>query len=88
MTLRSIIKGTGSALPARRVDNAELCETVDTSDEWIVERTGIRSRYIAADHETTASLATDAARRALEAAGIEPSDVGMVVHPQATPDQS
>ena len=88
MTLRSIIKGTGSALPARRVDNAELCETVDTSDEWIVERTGIRSRYIAADHETTASLATDAARRALEAAGIEASDIGLIVLATATPDQT
>ena len=88
MTLRSIIKGTGSALPARRVDNAELCETVDTSDEWIVERTGIRSRYIAGDGETTASLATDAARRALEAAGIEPSDIGLIVLATATPDQT
>ena len=62
MTVRSVIKGVGSALPARRVSNAELAETVETSDQWIVERTGIKSRYLAADHETTASLATDAAR--------------------------
>ena len=54
MTLRSVIKGVGSALPKRRVDNAELAAQVDTSDEWIVERTGIRSRYIAGDGETTA----------------------------------
>ena len=88
MTLRSVVKGTGSALPKRRVDNQELAAQVDTSDEWIVERTGIRSRYIAADHETTASLATDAARRALEAAGIEASDIGLIVLATATPDQT
>ncbi|MGI8931675.1 MAG: beta-ketoacyl-ACP synthase III, partial [Sphingomicrobium sp.] len=88
MTLRSVIKGTGSALPARRVDNIELCETVDTSDQWIVERTGIRSRYIAADHETTATLATDAARRAIEAAGLKPADIDLIVLATATPDQT
>ena len=88
MSLRSVIKGTGSALPARRVDNAELCETVDTSDEWIVERTGIRSRYIAAPHETTATLAADAARRAIEAAGLQPSDIDLIVLATATPDQT
>ena len=88
MSLRSVIKGTGSALPARRVDNAELCETVDTSDEWIVERTGIRSRYLAASHETTATLAADAARRAIEAAGLQPSDIDLIVLATATPDQT
>ena len=88
MSLRSVIKGTGSALPARRVDNAELCETVDTSDEWIVERTGIRSRYLAAPHETTATLAADAARRAIEAAGLQPSDIDLIVLATATPDQT
>ena len=88
MNLRSVIKGTGSALPARRVDNAELCETVDTSDEWIVERTGIRSRYLAAPHETTATLAADAARRAIEAAGLQPSDIDLIVLATATPDQT
>ena len=60
-------------LPERRVDNAELAEQVDTSDEWIVERTGIRSRYVAADGETTATLAVEARRKALEAAGISPT---------------
>ena len=88
MTLRAVIKGTGSALPARRVDNAELCETVDTTDQWIVERTGIRSRYIAGEGETTASLATDAARRALAAAGISATDIGLIVLATATPDQT
>ena len=88
MSLRSVIKGTGSALPARRVDNAELCETVDTSDEWIVERTGIRSRYLAAPHETTATLAADAARRAITAAGLQPSDIDLIILATATPDQT
>ncbi len=67
---RSVLLGTGSALPARVVTNAELAQTVDTSDEWIVERTGIRTRYIAGEGETTTTLATDAAKRALEAAGL------------------
>ena len=88
MSLRSVIKGTGSALPARRVDNAELCETVDTSDAWIVERTGIRSRYIADDSETTATLAADAARRAIEAAGLQPADIDLIILATATPDQT
>ncbi|WP_380872857.1 3-oxoacyl-[acyl-carrier-protein] synthase 3 [Sphingomonas sp. DBB INV C78] len=88
MTLRAVIKGSGSALPARRVSNAELAETVDTSDEWIVERTGIRFRHIAGEHETTATLATDAARRALEAAGIAATDVDLIVLATATPDQT
>ena len=88
MTIRAFIAGTGSALPKRRVTNAELAETVDTSDEWIVERTGIRSRYIAGDDETTASLAADAAREALAAAGVDPSDIGLIVLATATPDQT
>src|SRR6188508_967503 len=88
MTLRSVVKGTGSALPDRRVDNAELAEMVETSDEWIVERTGIRSRHIAADGETTATLAVEACRKALEAAGLEPEDIGLIVLATATPDQT
>jgi 3-oxoacyl-[acyl-carrier-protein] synthase-3 len=88
MTLRSVVKGTGSALPQRRVDNQELAEQVDTSDEWIVERTGIRSRYIAGDGETTATLAIEASKRALEAAGLQPSDIGLIVLATATPDQT
>src|SRR5204863_120332 len=66
MTRRSVILGVGSALPKRRVSNAELAQTVDTTDQWIVERTGIRSRYVAGDGETTATLAADASRRALD----------------------
>ena len=88
MTRRSVILGSGSALPERRMDNAELAEQVDTSDEWIVERTGIRSRYIAADGETTGTLATDAARAALDAAGVEARDIGLIVLATATPDQT
>lgn len=88
MTLRSVVIGTGSALPKRRVDNEELARQVDTSDQWIVERTGIRSRYIAGEGETTASLATDAARAALENAGIESAEVDLIVLATATPDQT
>ena len=88
MTRRSVIAGVGSALPKHCVTNAELAETVDTTDEWIVERTGIRSRYIADDSETTASLATDACRRALEHAGIAASEIGLIVLATATPDQT
>ena len=88
MTARSVIAGVGSALPKRRMDNAELAATVDTSDQWIVERTGIKSRYIAADGETTATLATEAARKALSHAGVAAEDVGLIVLATATPDQT
>ncbi len=88
MTRRSVIAGVGSALPKRCVTNAELAETVDTSDEWIVERTGIRSRYIAGEGETTATLATEACRRALEQAGVDASEIGLIVLATATPDQT
>ncbi len=66
---RSAIAGTGSALPVRRVSNAELARDVDTTDEWIVERTGIRFRHIAGPDETTATLARDASIAALSSAG-------------------
>ncbi len=85
---RAVIQGVGSALPARRVDNAELAQKIDTSDEWIVERTGIRSRHIAGDGETTATLATEACRRALAEAGMEASEIGLIVLATATPDQT
>ena len=88
MTLRAVITGTGAALPARRVSNAELAQTVDTSDEWIVARTGIRFRHIAGEGETTATLATEAARNALAAAGIEAGAVDLIVLATATPDQT
>lgn len=88
MTLRSVLVGTGSALPKRAVSNAELAQTVDTSDEWIVERTGIRNRYIAGEGETTSTLATEAARQALKSAGLEPADIGLIILATATPDQT
>jgi 3-oxoacyl-[acyl-carrier-protein] synthase-3 len=86
--IRSVVIGTGSALPARRVSNAELAEQVDTSDEWIVERTGIRFRHIAGEGETTATLAADACRAALTAAGVDAQDIDLIVLATATPDQT
>jgi 3-oxoacyl-[acyl-carrier-protein] synthase-3 len=88
MSRRSAIIGTGSALPPRRVTNQELAETVDTTHEWIVERTGIHARHIAGDGETTATLATEAARKALAAAGIDAKQIGLIVLATATPDQT
>jgi len=86
--MRCVIAGAGSALPKRRVTNEELAQTVDTSDAWIVERTGIRCRYIAGEGETTATLARDAALKALEQAGLNPTDIGLIVLATATPDQT
>ena len=88
MSRHATIAGTGSALPARRVTNDELAQTVDTSDEWIVERTGIRARHIAGEGETTGTLGAEAARRALEAAGIDATQVGLIILATATPDQT
>ena len=88
MPVRSVVAGVGSALPKRRVTNDELAQTVDTSDEWIVERTGIRTRYVAGEGETTATLAYNAALKALEHAGLEPRDIGLIVLATATPDQT
>jgi 3-oxoacyl-[acyl-carrier-protein] synthase-3 len=85
---RSVVTGTGSALPRTVVTNAELAKRVDTTDEWIVERTGIRQRYIAEADETTASLATGAAKAALAAAGVEAADVDLIVLATATPNQT
>jgi 3-oxoacyl-[acyl-carrier-protein] synthase III len=85
---RSTIVGTGAALPPRRVTNAELAERIDTTHEWIVERTGIEARHIAADGETTATLATEAAGKALAAAGVAPNQIGLIVLATATPDQT
>lgn len=86
--IRSVITGTGSALPANCVTNAQLAERVDTSDDWIVERTGIRQRYIADENEFTSTLATRAARAALESAGIDASEIGLIVLATATPDHT
>ena len=84
----SRVLGSGSALPDRVLTNAELATQIDTSDEWIVERTGIRQRYIAGDHESTSTLAIEAARAALEDAGIEASDIDLIVLATATPDNT
>ncbi|KTT71019.1 beta-ketoacyl-ACP synthase III [Sphingomonas sanguinis] len=86
--IRSIVTGTGSALPTRRVSNEELAQEVDTSDEWIVERTGIRFRHIAGPEETTATLAADAAKAAIAAAGLSAQDIDLIVLATATPDQT
>ena len=86
--IRSVVKGSGSALPKRVVTNEELAQTVDTSDEWIRERTGIRQRYIAGEGETTGTLATAAARAALKDAGIDPARVDLIVLATATPDRT
>jgi 3-oxoacyl-[acyl-carrier-protein] synthase III len=88
MTRRSVIVGTGAALPPRRVTNAELAERVETTHEWIVERTGIEARHIAGDGETTATLATEAARKALDSAGLDAKQIGLIVLATATPDQT
>jgi 3-oxoacyl-[acyl-carrier-protein] synthase-3 len=86
--IRSVIKGSGSALPRRVVTNEELAKTVDTSDEWIRERTGITQRYIAGEGETTSTLATAAARAALADAGVEAGSVDLIVLATATADRT
>lgn len=88
MTLRSVMVGCGAYLPARVVTNADLEKIVDTSDEWIVERTGIKARHIAAEGETTADLAENAARAALAHAELGAEDVDLIVLATATPDHT
>jgi 3-oxoacyl-[acyl-carrier-protein] synthase III len=88
MAIRSILAGVGAYLPARVVSNDELSRTVETSDEWIRERTGIRQRYIAAPHETAAFMGTAAARVALADAGAEPAEVDAIILATSTPDQA
>jgi 3-oxoacyl-[acyl-carrier-protein] synthase-3 len=88
MAIRSILAGVGAYLPARAVSNDELSRTVDTSDEWIRERTGIRQRYIAEPHETAAFMGTAAARAALNDANAEPSEVDAIILATSTPDQA
>jgi len=86
--IRSVIAGCGSALPQRVMTNADMSKIVDTSDEWIVERTGIKSRHIAGEGETTRTLGTLAARRALEHAGVAADEVDLIVLATATPDNT
>lgn len=84
--MRSVMLGVGSYLPTHVLTNAELAKRVDTSDEWIRERTGIRQRHIAADDERTSDLAIAASRKALEAAGREAKDVDLIIVATTTPD--
>jgi len=86
--MRSVVRGTGSYLPERVLTNADLAELVETSDEWIVQRTGIRERHIAAAGEVTSDLATVAAERALEDARLEPADIDLIVLATSTPDNT
>jgi len=83
-----IIKGIGSYVPERVLTNEELSKRVDTSDEWILSRTGIRERHIAADNEATSDLATKAAMAAIENAGLKPTDINLIIVATITPDMS
>ncbi|MGE5202655.1 MAG: 3-oxoacyl-ACP synthase, partial [Acidobacteriota bacterium] len=88
MLYRSQIVGCGGYLPEKIVTNAELAKRLDTSDEWIVQRTGIRQRYVAAPGELTSDLAIAAARSALRAAGMTGNDLDLIVLATATPDHT
>ena len=86
--IRSVVRGVGTALPRRIMTNAEFETLLDTSDEWIAQRTGIRQRYIAGDDETTASLGEAAARAALDNAGLTPADIDLIVLATSTPNNT
>src|SRR3546814_12100793 len=85
--IRSVVVGCGSYLPERILTNADLEKLVDTSDEWIIERTGIHQRHIAADNEKTSDLALNAARAALADAGVAVDEVDLIVLATSPPDQ-
>ena len=88
MTRRSFIRGTGGYLPEKVLTNDDLSAMLDTSDEWIRERTGIKRRHVAADGELTSDIATAAARQALEASGFDATDIDLIVLATTTPDQT
>ncbi|MBU1289298.1 MAG: ketoacyl-ACP synthase III [Alphaproteobacteria bacterium] len=88
MTRRSFIRGTGGYLPEKVLTNEDLSTMLDTSDEWIRERTGIQKRHVAADGELTSDIATAAARQALEAANMTAQDIDLIVLATTTPDQT
>jgi 3-oxoacyl-[acyl-carrier-protein] synthase III len=88
VTIRSVVLGCGSYLPQRVVTNAELAGRIDTSDEWIVQRTGIRERHVAADGEFTSHLALNAARAALSSADVDPQSIELIVLATSTPDNT
>ncbi len=85
---KTIIRSVGAYLPAHILTNEELAKTVDTSDEWIVQRTGIRQRHIAAEGENTSDLAAAAGRRAMENAGLEIGDIDLIICATTTPDMT
>ncbi|MDX8493873.1 MULTISPECIES: beta-ketoacyl-ACP synthase III [Mesorhizobium] len=86
--IRSVVRGNGAALPRRIMKNADFEGMVETSDEWIVQRTGIRQRHVAADDETTASLGEAAGRAALDSAGLTPADIDLIVLATSTPNNT
>jgi 3-oxoacyl-[acyl-carrier-protein] synthase-3 len=85
-TLRSIVRGVGSYLPERIITNDELSKTIDTTDEWIQQRVGIKQRHVAAEGEFTSDLATHAARRALDNARISAAEIDLIIVATTTPD--
>ncbi len=85
---RSVVRGVGACLPERIVSNAELAARIDTSDEWIAQRTGIRQRHVAGEGETTVTLGTRAASRALANAGLQPADIDLIIVATSTPDHT
>jgi 3-oxoacyl-[acyl-carrier-protein] synthase III len=84
----ALITGTGSCVPEHRLTNDDLSKMVDTNDQWITQRTGIKERRIAQEGQTTASLATEAARKAIAAAGLKPADIGMIVCATISPEMT
>ena len=87
MTYAKIL-GTGSYLPANRVSNDDLAQKVDTSDEWIVTRTGIRHRHVAAENELTSDLAVQAALQAIDSSGLDKNDIDLIIVATTTPDKT
>src|ERR1700722_18586533 len=85
-TYSAIFTGFGSHVPERRLTNDDLSKMVDTNDQWIVQRTGIRERRIASESDTTASLATAAGRKAIESAGLEPGEIELIIVATMTPE--
>lgn len=86
--IQSVVRGVGGYLPERVITNDELSKTVDTSDEWIVQRTGIRQRHVAAEGEMTSDLALHASRVALDKAGLKPADIDLIIVGTTTPDRT
>ncbi len=87
-SVRTVIKGVGGYLPTRVLTNDDLAKVVDTSDQWITERTGIKERRIAAEGELTSTMGAIAARRALDDAGLAPEDIDLIILATSTPDQT